>query len=170
MPSLEFKSNLLTKAQADIIVDTLVPHCNLLETSMPALEMFYDEEFCHNRASSAITAYMYKAFRTINVPDMVFRAHPYGKGYYLPELESDNVLLQVYGKSCDLKSIEIKNNCAHYNKMASNKRYGILKVLMSDKGHLTTIKLLTLDAKANVLREDTLYRYRSPRTSSSSKN
>ena len=78
-----------------------------------------------------------------------------------PEISSDTAVIQLYNDSAgkELKSNEVRSKCALYNQCGSQKRYGIIRFKLTDKGLLQWVKLINFDEKAEVVHEEELYRH-----------
>ena len=54
---------------------------------------------------------------------------------------------------------EVRSKCALYNQCGSQKRYGVIRFKLTDKGLLRWVKLIDLDEKAEIVHEEILYRH-----------
>ena len=164
MPVLPFTNPYITQNQAQAIVDILIHQCDLIEqrnnenqARYPDLE---DDDYMSGRGHGD-TGAVYAGFKPgAVIPGMAITKRHYGRIHCQPELESDTAIVQIYSGDASLNIEEIRNKCATYNTQASTKRFCIVQFRMSEKGHLTSVDLLTLDNRANITLRENIYRYR----------
>lgn len=164
MPILPFTNPYVTQEQVQAIVDILVLQCNSIEQrnndNQAQYPNLYDADYMSGRGHGD-TGAVYAGFQTDTViPDMTITKRHYGRIHCQPEIESDTAIVQIYSGDASLNIEEIRNKCATYNTQASAKRFCIIQFRMSERGHLTSVDLLTLDHQANVTLKEPIYRYR----------
>ena len=157
--------SLLNDEQKNAIIDILKEQClciqkaNALERDM--FPNLYDAQYMSGRHHSN-TAKVYAGFQEDTlIPGMMIKKISYGVQKWQPEISSDIAVIQLYNDSAgkELKSNEVRSKCALYNQCGSQKRYGIIRFKLTDKGLLQWAKLINLDEKAEVVHEEELYRH-----------
>lgn len=121
----------------------------------------YDVQYMSGRRHSN-TAKVYAGFQEdTEIPGMSIEKISYGIQKWQPELSSDTAVIQLYNKTAGekLKTNEVKSKYELYNKIGSQKRYGIIQFRMTDKNRLQWVKLFTLDVNAEIVHEEELYRH-----------
>ena len=143
--------SLLNDEQKNAIIDILKEQClciqkaNALERDM--FPNLYDAQYMSGRHHSN-TAKVYAGFQEDTlIPGMMIKKISYGVQKWQPEISSDTAVIQLY------------NDCALYNQCGSQKRYGIIRFKLTDKGLLQWVKLINFDEKAEVVHEEELYRH-----------
>ena len=164
MPILPFTNPYITQEQAQAIVDILVYQCNSIEQRNYANQARFpnlqDADYMRGRGHGD-TGAVYAGFQPdVAISGMTITKRHYGRIHCQPELESDTAIVQIYSGDASLNIEEIRNKCATYNAQDSTKRFCIIKFRMSERGHLTSVDLLTLDHQANVSLREPIYRYR----------
>ena len=157
--------SLLNDEQKNAIIDILKEQClciqkaNALERDM--FPNLYDAQYMSGRHHSN-TAKVYAGFQEDTlIPGMMIKKISYGVQKWQPEISSDTAVIQLYNDSAgkELKSNEVRSKCALYNQCGSQKRYGIIRFKLTDKGLLRWVKLIDLDEKAEIVHEEVLYRH-----------
>lgn len=164
MPITPFTNPYITQEQVQAIVDILIHQCDLIEQRNNANQVqfpeLYDADYMSGRGHGDAAAVLAGFQPSTAIPNMTITKRHYGRIHCQPELESDTAIVQIYSGDASLNIEEIKNKCATYNTQASAKRFCIVQFRMSEKGHLTSVDLLTLDNRANVTLRENIYRYR----------
>ena len=77
---------------------------------------------------------------------MMIKKISYGVQMWQPEISSDIAVIQLYNDSAckELKTNEVRSKCALYNQCGSQKRYGIIRFKLTNKGLLQWVKLINL--------------------------
>lgn len=157
--------SLLNDEQKKAIVDILINQCQCIQkASEMEQDMFpnlYDEKYMSGRHHSN-TAKVYAGFQEdTEIPEMSIKKISYGIQKWQPELSSNTAVIQLYSYAAGekIKTNEVKSKCALYNRVESTKRYGIIQFKINEKNRLQWVKLLTLDAAAEVIHEEELYRH-----------
>mgnify|MGYP003308526752 FL=1 len=157
--------SLLNDDQKNAIIDILKEQCcciqkaNALERDM--FPNLYDAQYMSGRHHSN-TAKVYAGFQEDTlIPGMMIKKISYGVQMWQPEISSDIAVIQLYNDSAckELKTNEVRSKCALYNQCGSQKRYGIIRFKLTDKGLLQWVKLINFDEKAEVVHEEELYRH-----------
>ena len=164
MPIQPFINPYITELQVQTIVDILIYQCNLIEqrnntnhAQFPELE---DAEYMRGRGHGD-TGAVYAGFQpNTAIPGMTITKLPYGRGLCLPQLESETIVLQIYGDGASLNIDEIKNKCATYNIENSNKKFCVIQFRTSSRGHLTGVDLIQFDNASNIVAKETIYTFR----------
>ena len=149
--------SLLNDDQKNAIIDIL--KANALERDM--FPNLYDAQYMSGRHHSN-TAKVYAGFQEDTlIPGMMIKKISYGVQMWQPEISSDIAVIQLYNDSAckELKTNEVRSKCALYNQCGSQKRYGIIRFKLTNKGLLQWVKLINLDDKAEVVHEEELYRH-----------
>lgn len=155
--------SLLNDDQKNAIVDILkkqsqcIQKANAVEQDL--FPNLYDAKYMSGRHHSN-TAKVYAGFQEDTlIPGMSVKKISYGVQKWQPEISSDTAVIQLYSDSVGrlLKTDEVRSKCALYNQCGSQKRYGVIRFKLTDKGLLRWVKLIDLDEKAEIVHEEVLY-------------
>ena len=157
--------SLLSNDQKKAIIDILKEQCRCIqEANAIERDMFpnlYDAQYMSGRHHSN-TAKVYAGFQEDTlIPGMSVKKICYGVQKWQPEISSDTAVIQLYSDSAGriIKTDEVRSKCAVYNQCGSQKRYGVIRFKLTDKGLLRWVKLIDLDEKAEIVHEEVLYRH-----------
>ena len=164
MPIQQFTNPSITHEQAQVIVDILIRQCNMIEArdagDRAEFPELYDDDYSRGRNHSDTASVLAGFQPNTTIPDMTITKRNYGLMHCQPELESDTAVVQIYSDNASLNTREIRTKCSTYNVQNSNKRFCVFQFRMSKSGHLTSVDLLTLDERANVVLKENIYAYR----------
>ena len=157
--------SLLNDDQKNAIVDILKKQSQCIQKAY-AVEQdlfpnLYDAKYMSGRHYSN-TAKVYAGFQEDTlIPGMSVKKINYGVQKWQPEISSDTAVIQLYSDSAGriLKTDEVRSKCALYNQCGSQKRYGVIRFKLTNKGLLRWVKLIDLDEKAEIVHEEELYRH-----------
>ena len=157
--------SLLNDDQKNAIVDILKKQSQCIQKAH-AVEQdlfpnLYDAQYMSGRHYSN-TAKVYAGFQEDTlIPGMSVKKINYGVQKWQPEISSDTAVIQLYSDSASrkLKTYEVRSKCALYNQCGSQKRYGVIRFKLTNKGLLRWVKLIDLDEKAEIVHEEELYRH-----------
>ena len=157
--------SLLNDDQKNAIVDILKKQSQCIQKAY-AVEQdlfpnLYYAKYMSGRHYSN-TAKVYAGFQEDTlIPGMSVKKINYGVQKWQPEISSDTAVIQLYSDSASrkLKTYEVRSKCALYNQCGSQKRYGVIRFKLTNKGLLRWVKLIDLDEKAEIVHEEELYRH-----------
>ena len=164
MAVIPFEDEYVTLEQATAIVEILVRQCDLIEASEVQNELdfpeLYDDDYLNGRKHS-YTGYVYSGFQeNTPLPAMTIAKRKYGRIHYLPQIESDTAVIQIYSSEATLDINEIKEKCAEYNVEGNEKRFCVFQFWTSKRGHLTHVDLVHFNSDAEQISRTEIFKFR----------